>query len=60
MLGKRWPWRSPRSADASRLGHSTACRAARRLTFESLESRIVLSGVPFRGDAARHGRVFTR
>jgi len=46
MLGKRWPWRSSRSTDASRLGHSTACRAARRLNFESLESRIVLSGVP--------------
>jgi hypothetical protein len=46
MLGKRRPCRSSRSADATRLGHSTACRSARRLTFESLESRIVLSGVP--------------
>ena len=46
MLGKRWPWRLSRSADASRTGHPTAGSAARRLTFESLESRIVLSGVP--------------
>jgi hypothetical protein len=46
MLGKRWPYRSSRSADASRLGQSTTCRSARRLKFESLESRIVLSGVP--------------
>ena len=46
MLGKRWPWRSSRSADASRSKHSTACRVARRLNIESLESRIVLSGVP--------------
>ena len=47
MLGKRWPWRSQRSADASRRGYPTAESAARRLTLESLESRIVLSGVPF-------------
>jgi len=47
MLGKRWPWRSQRSADASRRGDPTAGSAARRLTLESLESRIVLSGVPF-------------
>jgi hypothetical protein len=47
MLGKRWPWRSHRSADASRSEYPTAGNAARRLTLESLESRIVLSGVPF-------------
>ena len=46
MLGKRWLWRSSRSADASRSKHSTACSVARRLNLESLESRIVLSGVP--------------
>ena len=47
MLVKGCPWRSQRSADASRTGYPTAGNAARRLTFESLESRIVLSGVPF-------------
>lgn len=46
MLGKRWPWRLSRSADASRTRHPIAGSAARRLTFESLQSRIVLSGVP--------------
>mgnify|MGYP005636248763 FL=1 len=47
MLGKRRPWRSQRSAQASRTAHSFGSVAARRLNFESLESRIVLSGVPF-------------
>lgn len=47
MLGKRWHWRASRSAYASRSKHSTACKAARELNFELLESRIVLSGSPF-------------
>ena len=47
MLGKGWPCRSQRSTGASRTRYPTAGVAARRLTLEPLESRIVLSGVPF-------------